>query len=344
MANLRPFRFFPFAAFLAFALAAGGQSVISTRSGVVHFFEGAVTVAGRPLEQHAGKFTTIPEGAELRTGEGRAEILLTPGVILRVGERSAIRLDSNALADTRVELLAGSAIVDSDQLNSANPVTVSYKSWTVKVLQRGGYRLDSDPPRLWVRQGQAEVSSGESAEPVSVTRGMSLAFEDNPVAERSIDPPTDGLTAWDQGRNQSISADNAISSQISDDPASVIGDPGQDAFTYFPMVGLSAAGISTAGAYNPYGLYQPGFYSLYLPGYTYRPLMLMVGPGAYRSPLYAQPLRISPGIGMTLNTPGTIITGSGIHPAGAGLGPRVGVSPVRPVTPVRPSGIHVGHR
>src|SRR5271168_2923137 len=135
-------------AFLALAVTAAGQSVISTRSGVVHFFEGSVTVAGRPLELHAGKFSMIPEGAELRTAKGRAEVLLTPGVILRVGEQTAIRLASNALADTRVELLEGSAMLDSEEISPGTSVTLAYQEWNVKFLQRGAYRIDSDPPRL----------------------------------------------------------------------------------------------------------------------------------------------------------------------------------------------------
>jgi len=64
---------------------ARGQAVISTRSGLVHFFEGSVYVAGQPLEARLGKFASIPEGGELRTEQGRAEVLLTPGVFLRIG-------------------------------------------------------------------------------------------------------------------------------------------------------------------------------------------------------------------------------------------------------------------
>src|SRR5579863_2094018 len=91
------------------ALPCDGQSVISTRSGVVHFFEGAVYLGGELLEPHLGKFPCMAQGSELRTVQGRAEVLLTPGVFLRIGENSAIRLVANNLSDTRVELLAGSA-------------------------------------------------------------------------------------------------------------------------------------------------------------------------------------------------------------------------------------------
>ena len=62
------------------ALPAEGQSVISTRSGVVHFFEGAVYLGDVPLAPHLGKFPRMAEGSELRTAQGRAEVLLTPGV------------------------------------------------------------------------------------------------------------------------------------------------------------------------------------------------------------------------------------------------------------------------
>ena len=96
--------FLTLAAVSRLALPAGAQSVISTHSGLIHFFEGAVYLGDQPLESHLGRFPSVPQGGELRTAEGRAEVLLTPGVFLRMGERSAIRMVSNDLADTQVEL------------------------------------------------------------------------------------------------------------------------------------------------------------------------------------------------------------------------------------------------
>ena len=102
------------------ALPANGQSVISTRSGLVHYFEGAVYLGDQPLQPRFGKFPTIAEGSELRTAQGRAEVLLTPGVFLRLGESSAIRMVANALSDTRVGLLAGSVLVDCGRTKSGH--------------------------------------------------------------------------------------------------------------------------------------------------------------------------------------------------------------------------------
>src|SRR5262249_1150243 len=159
----------------ALTVAANGQSVISTHSGDVHFFEGSVYLGEPPLESHPGKFATVPKGAELRTAQGRAEVLLTPGVFLRLGEGGAMRMVDNDLLHTRVELLSGSAVVDSDEPSSGTSVSLLYKHWSVRFHERGVYRIDCEPPRLWVLQGKAEVSTDGHDAPVSVGTGMYIS-------------------------------------------------------------------------------------------------------------------------------------------------------------------------
>jgi hypothetical protein len=267
----------------ALTLPARGQAVVSTRSGVVHFFDGVVYVDGQALEARFGKFTNIPEGSGLRTEQGRAEVLLTPGVFLRVGEKSAIRMIASTLADTRVELLAGSVMVESAEPVVGTSVTLIYKDWTIHQPQQGLYRVDCDPPRLQVRQGQVEVSAAGAGAPVPVEQGMDLPLGTVLTAVPSAAGPRDALSDWAEGRAQSISADNAIAANIQD-PASLSGlDLPADSFTYFPMLGFASLPPSVSsvygtgyqsGLYNSSVLYQPGFYSVYLPGYTYRPLLL----------------------------------------------------------------------
>lgn len=91
-------------AVIALAVPAIGQSVISTHSGVIYYFDGSVYLDNQLLEPHLGKFPSIPQGGQLRTAEGHAEVLLTPGVFLRMGEKSAIRMIANDLSNTKVEL------------------------------------------------------------------------------------------------------------------------------------------------------------------------------------------------------------------------------------------------
>ena len=336
MSTGRIYTFSTLTAVIALALPANAQSVISTRSGVIHFFEGAVYLGDQPLESHLGRFPSVPQGAELRTAEGRAEVLLTPGVFLRLGEQSAIRMVANDLADTQVELRAGSAIVDSGEPNSGTSVTLIYKDWRVHFLQKGVYRINADPPCLWVRQGLAEVFTGSNEEPVSVERGMTLPFASVLVPELPNKLPNDALNDWAIDRSQSISADNAITAQIDGDPASVA--PGYDGFTYFPLLGLPyGSAVSPNSLYSPYSPYQSGFNSIYLPGYTYQPLIVGLGMRGLRT--YAPaPLRIG-GIGVSPGVGRGIITGAPHYPP-----PRFSAPAPRPM-PVHPGGGHVGgHR
>lgn len=286
----RAYAFCTLAVITFLALPADGQSVISTRSGLVHFFEGAVYVGGQPLEPHVGKFSSVPQGAELRTAKGRAEVLLTPGVFLRVGEQTTIRMVANQLSDTRVELLAGSAIVDSAGPAAGTSVALLYKNWSVRFPEQGVYRIDSDPPRLWVFNGKANVAAGDKDGAVTVGPGMNLSFAPELVSSRSTDRPHDALSVWAEGRQQSIFADNTIAANIQDPADLSLSNSGVETFTYFPMLGLPSAGPSSSTLYSSIGTYQPGFSSVYLPGYnffpgyTYLPLPLGLVPTGYLTP------------------------------------------------------------
>src|SRR6185437_2322124 len=96
-------------------LAAAGclaQNIAPSHSGTVHYFEGDVSIDGAKLVSQAGRFSDLKEQSTLQTAQGRAEILLTPGVLLRVGENTSIKMLDSRLMSTRVELLAGTAMME----------------------------------------------------------------------------------------------------------------------------------------------------------------------------------------------------------------------------------------
>jgi hypothetical protein len=340
MSHGRAYAFLPVVVAAA-VLPAHAQSIIATHSGVVHYFDGAVFLDGKALESHLGKFTSVPQGSELRTAKGHAEVLLTPGVFLRLGDQSTIRLVANDLADTRVELQTGSAIVDAGEANPDTSVTLIYKDWRVHILAKGVYRLDTDPPHVSVPQGEAEVFAGTSKEPVAVNAGMTMPLAEVLVPERSGERSEDALNDWENGRSESIAADNAIAAQIDEDPASKSGD--LDAFTYFPLIDVPYLG---GGYANPYGYlnsYQPGFNSIYLPGYTYAPILLGLagrGGGIY---IPSPPLRIGGplGSGGVLRYPYRPVPPASIPRTPVHIGP---VHPVGPVHPAPAGGVHAVHR
>lgn len=365
---------------------ANGQAVISTHSGVVHYFEGAVYLDDQPLEPHPGRFPTMPEGSQLRTARGRAEVLLTPGVVIRLDENSAIRMLSDSLEDSRVELIAGSAMVESGDPAPETAVTLTYQNWQVRFPQKGQYRIDSAGAdaaigRIWVREGEADVTELATGAVVAVNSGMDLPLAAALVAEQSAGgssgEPRDGLGAWSRGRADSISADNQIAANIQD-PASLqdpslmdpsnpaFADPALFGYTQFPMIGLAPISPIVPNAYgtyggvygtSPYGAlypYQIGFYSLYLPGYTYRPLFLGL-PTAVRpaTSVYSPRPRV-PVITPSRSPYGSTVVGSPSIYRSPGLGSTSLSRPAMPTTvrpatpaarpaPVAPHGV-AGHR
>jgi len=295
---------------------ASAQSVVSTHSGLIYFFDGSVFLGDEPLEQKFGKFPELGEGRELRTGHGRAEVLLTPGVFLRIDGNSAIRMLSNQLSDTRVELVAGSAILEANDAVANTSVRLIYKDWQMRVPQKGVYRIASDPPQLAVYKGKVEVATEGKTDTVAVKEGEVLPFAPVLLAEQSTAAGGDPFKDWAMSRSQAISADNAIAAGIVDDPSQIASSSlAWGGFSYFPLTGIPSLGIT-----HPYGLsfwspYQSALSAIYYPVYTYG-WQTHGWPGAVA--LYPrQPLMPSP-------------IGTGLHP--------VGVTSPRPFTPLpRPS-------
>src|SRR5712675_1746923 len=98
------------------AIPALAQPVISAKSGVVSYVMGKVMVGDQVVEPSETKLTEIKENAVLRTEEGRAEVLLTLGTILRTGENASFKMITTRLIDTRLELLSGSHLVEVDEI------------------------------------------------------------------------------------------------------------------------------------------------------------------------------------------------------------------------------------
>ncbi|MBV9303888.1 MAG: hypothetical protein JOY62_13715 [Acidobacteriaceae bacterium] len=213
----------------AFALAlllssfAYGQLVISVHSGVLHFSEGSAFIDDQPLQQKLGTFPDIKEGSTLRTAQGRAEVLLTPGVFLRVDENSSIRMVSTALKNTRVEFLQGSVIVDSLEATADDSVLMSFKDNRVRFPQKGVYRLDSEPPLLQVYNGEAEVT--RENKPSVVDSSHLFFFTLGLVTQKFGEGADDDFYRWSKDRSDFISADNRAAAQSLADPAPA--DPNQ---------------------------------------------------------------------------------------------------------------------
>lgn len=277
--------------------------MVSTHSGVVYFFVGSAFLGDEHLEQKFGRFPDIGEGRQLRTMLGRAEVLLTPGVFLRLDENSSIRLLSSRFSDTQVELLGGSAILEVTETVPDTAVTLIYQSWRVRVPQKGVYRIDTEPARIRVYKGEVEVATDGRTETVAVRDGEVLPLAAVLVAEPSTTFGNDDFKYWAMSRSQAISADNTIAAGIVDDPSQTDSSGlALGGYSYFPLTGIPSLDIG-----NPYGLsfwspFQATLSSIYFPSYLYGPLYpgwsggrwLYPGRPLFPLPIGAHPPRTAP--------------------------------------------------
>jgi len=247
---------------LAFALVltlgavatAWGQSVISAHSGTIHFTEGQVLLDGNAVQPKFGEFPEVKSGQVLSTKDGRAEILLTPGVFLRLGENSSFKMISNQLSNTRLEVQSGDAMVEVGELLPDNAIAVVFHGGDVSIAKRGLYRFDSDPSRLRVYEGEASIVSA-STDPTPVRKGHELIFGDGKVEARTFDTKeTDEFYRWSARRDEYVAAANITSAKAASDNSGGLGYTGQGS-----CYGGNGMGISSnSGAYLNNGVYSNG--------------------------------------------------------------------------------------
>ncbi len=226
---------------------ATAQTAISARSGMIHFLEGRVLLDGQPVDSKFGQFPEVKEGLSLETEAGRAEVLLSPGVFLRMGENSAFRMVSSRLIDTRVEVVRGSAMVEVIELLKDNNVTLAVKGATVVPRKTGLYRVDADTGLVRVYDGEALVEQGsdrltlKTARQTAVGAVLSAQKFDNKVG--------DSLYRWGQRRSGYVAMANISGSRSLRDKGGWLSggwywNPYFGMFTYVPYRSM---------LYSPYG-------------------------------------------------------------------------------------------
>jgi uncharacterized membrane protein YgcG len=194
------------------AIPALAQPVISAKSGLISYVEGKVFLSDQIVEQSPTHFPDVKENAVVRTADGRAEVLLTPGVVLRLGENSSFKMLTNRLIDTRLELLTGSAVVEADEIAKDTNVTLVCKDGTVVLDKKGLYRFDTAPARLKVFEGAASAQvAGENFE---VAGGKMLGLGGTIASVEKFDKEdTDSLDNWSRRRGELLAMANVSSAR-----------------------------------------------------------------------------------------------------------------------------------
>ena len=247
--------------------AAPGSSVVP---GTLNYIEGSVTLNGQPVTSESVGKAKLGENQVLSTAQGKAEILLTPGVYLRIGDNSSVRMLLPDLTDTRVALLNGGATVEVTELFKENHLQVGVAGTMTTLVKPGLYEFNADHPQVSVYKGEAFVLSGDRQ--VKVKEGHQAQLTGAVlVAKFDRKAVQDPLYAWSNLRSEYNAQASAESAQA------VYGGwgpywygPGWYWNPYWDMYGfLPGYGVM----YSPFGwpFFSPGF-AYYAPIYFHGPL------------------------------------------------------------------------
>jgi hypothetical protein len=256
-----------------------GQGVNPAVPGTLNYVEGQVSINGQVVNWLSVGSSQLHEGQVVETGNGKAEILLTPGVFLRLGDNSTVRMISPNLARTEVELVKGRADVEVDQLFKQNNLRVKVKGSETRLLKRGLYAFNFEGGIVQVFNGEAAVSPVDGQQkPIVVKHGHELAMNGDGEKPKHFDQDAskDALYNWSSLRAQYLGEANVqLASAYEGAPGFAPGwfwDAGFYGYTWLPGDGAFFDPFGY-GFYSPYYLYDGGFVYGYGRGY---------GRGGYR--------------------------------------------------------------
>ena len=185
---------------LALAAVPGAFAAGSALPGTVNYIQGQVTINGNAVAATQVGSAAVMTGQTLSVGTGKAEILLSPGTFLRVGNGGAIRMVSADLADPQVEVIHGEAMVEVDYKPKAARMEVMERGANTQLLKEGLYKFDAERGSVEVIDGKASVA--ENGRSKDIGKGKELMLADASLKPVSFDTKNeDELYRWSSVRD-----------------------------------------------------------------------------------------------------------------------------------------------
>ena len=141
--------------------------------GTVNYIEGQTSIDSHPLNSDLTRWPKLRPGQSFTTGKGKAEILLTPGVLLRVGNDSSVKI-SLGISGIEVGVDKGHAMIEVANIDRNTNVFVIEGGATTRLVGPGLYDFNLNQDKLRVFDGKAVVEDGGS--PVKVGSGHAITI------------------------------------------------------------------------------------------------------------------------------------------------------------------------
>ncbi len=198
---------------LSIGALAPAQQMIGAKAGLIPFVRGQVFLDGKSLRITRNDYAQMNNGQILSTKQGRAELLLSSGAYLRIGENGSLRMVRNSLDGTQLTLERGSALIEVVEKIKANPISINSSATVIEIKNPGLYRLDSNPSELRVYGGDALAYSRSNK--TKVKEGSSIRL-DGDFAHSAFDPNVaDALHLWAAERSFAVFVANPKNRNLS---------------------------------------------------------------------------------------------------------------------------------
>ncbi len=145
--------------------------------GTVSRVDGQAALDGKALMTGSEGTAALQAGQMLSTGNGRAEIILTPGVVLRMDRSSVVKMVKAESAHSEVMLESGRADVVVGDVSGRRDLEVDTANGVqTSLLKPGLYDFDAKAGELKVYDGKAAVSRSADGKWIDVKSGQQLAL------------------------------------------------------------------------------------------------------------------------------------------------------------------------
>jgi len=230
------------------------QDHATGRPGTLNYIEGQVYLGTQSLNAKSVGTVELDPGQTLSTQNGKAEILLTPGVFVRLGDNGSATMISSNLTDTCISIDECEALVEVAEIHPENDVRVLEDGKSTKLLKVGLYYFDENLHAVRVLNGKASLADGDRSINIKAGHMVNLGT----LKSRKFDKKQ--LEAEDFYRWTSLRSGYLAEANADAAPNYSFGGPGWfgegwywdpwfDAFTFMPGDGVF---------YSPFGW---GFYS-----------------------------------------------------------------------------------
>jgi hypothetical protein len=293
--------------------------------GTLNYVEGQVSTGAQTLSSKSVGTMELEPGQSLITATGKTEMLLTPGVFLRLGDHSSAQMVSSSLTNTQVAINQGEALVEVDEVHPQNDLRITEDGVRTRLIKTGLYDFDADHALVRVVDGKAVVSNNDHN--VTVKGGHELALNHTgPLKARKFDKKT--FEATDLYRWSSLRSDYLAEANVDAASRYFVGgwygpgwfgpgwywDPWFTAYTFIPGDGIFYNPFGW-GFYSPLWAYTAPFY--YGGGYGNRPVRIAPAPARYHNQAIHSSALAARGGGRSF---GAFSAGGGFHSGFAGGG------------------------